>query len=227
MLAAIILARLDSKRFPCKALEAKINGISLIEHVIKEFLKDDFFMPILATTTREVDDPLVEVAEKYNIKVFRGDLDNISKRVINCLKFYNLDCFARINGDSPFLRLDLLKQGYLMLKRENYDFVTNLYPRSFPYGVSVEIFKSDVFTENMEKQTDPRYLENITTYFYENIEKFKYGNILMDEGTNNQDVILTIDSREDLERIQRMIEADKNIFRKDIGEIILLYKKIN
>lgn len=227
MLATIILARLDSQRFPQKALEAKINGVGLLEHIINALSKDKFFVPILATTNRSVDDPLADLANKCGIKVFRGDLENIAKRVSDCLKFYDIKYFARINGDSPFVQLDLLKKGYDLVKKNDYDFVTNLYPRSFPYGVSVEIFKSDVFIENMEKNTNPHYLENITSFFYDNISEFKYGNISLGENINHQNIILTVDTREDLERIQKMIELDKDIFKKNIDEVITVYKKVN
>ena len=90
MQAAIILVRLDSSRFPQKAL-AKINDNMLIEHVAKSFSKDNVFTPIIATTNRTVDNPLVEIAKKNNIKIFRGEYENISKRVTDCIKEYNIE----------------------------------------------------------------------------------------------------------------------------------------
>jgi spore coat polysaccharide biosynthesis protein SpsF (cytidylyltransferase family) len=226
MIAAIILVRLDSKRFPHKAL-AKLGGVRLIESIIQTLLEDKFFIPIIATTNRLVDEPLVEVANFFNIDIFRGDLENISRRVIDCLKVHNIKYFARINGDSPFIRLDLLKEGAAILEKNNYDFVTNLYPRSFPYGMSVEIFKSDFFIESMDKISDPRYMENITSYFYDNISKFKYKNISMENGKNYQNIRLTVDTTDDLDLIQRMINLDKFIFKRDVEEIVSIYEKVN
>jgi spore coat polysaccharide biosynthesis protein SpsF len=226
MVAAVILVRMDSKRFPNKAF-AELGGMKLIEHPIRALKKDGFFTPIIATTEREVDQPLVDLAQSNGIGVFRGSLEDVSKRVIDCLISKNVKEFYRINGDSPFLRLDLLKRGYDLFKEKNYDFVTNLYPRSFPYGVSLELFRADVFIENMNKVTDPFYKENITSYFYANIDRFKFGNISTDDGNNYSDIHLTVDTEKDLTRVQKMIDIDKFIFGKNIDEIVSIYNKVN
>ena len=226
MRAGIILVRLDSKRFPNKAFSI-LGKKKLIEYPIQALLNDNFFTPIIATTDRSVDTPLAELGEQYNIKIFRGSLDNIQKRVIDCIHQYNITEFIRINGDSPFLRIDLLKQGYDILQKNNYDFVTNLYPRSFPYGISIEIFKSNVFIGRINQMRTEFYREHITSYFYENIEQFNYKNILLENGQNHQDIRLTVDTKEDLKMIQKMIDMDENIFEKDIEEIVKIYKQIN
>jgi len=226
MIAAIILTRLDSKRFPEKALK-KLGGIKLLEHPIRALIGGGIFQPIIATSSRKTDDPLENLAKKYEIPIFRGELENVSRRIIDCLKFYKISEFARINGDSPFVRIDLLEKGYNLLKENNYDFVTNLYPRTFPYGISVEIFNANFYIKKMMNITDPLDREHATSYFYKNINQFKYKNISMDNKQNNQDIRLTIDIPKDLEHIQAMINLDKNIFQRNINQIISTYKQIN
>jgi len=226
MVAAIILVRMDSKRFPNKAF-SELGGIKLIEHSIHALKKDSFFRPIIATSERDVDKPLAELAKSNNIEVFRGSLEDVSKRVIDCLQCYNIKEFYRINGDSPFIRLNLLKQGYDLFKKQGYDFVTNLRPRTFPYGISLELFSSDVFIENMKKVNDPFYKENITSYFYDNIDRFKFGNISMNDGCNYSNIHLTVDTAEDLTSVQKMIDIDKCIFEKNIEEIVSVFNKVN
>src|SRR5687767_5176706 len=139
--AAIVLARLDSSRLPNKALH-KINGKPLIEYCIAPLLDNPMFIPILATSDRHIDDPLESIARKNGIKVFRGSLENIAQRVEECIKYYNISAFARINGDSPFVRKELLEDGFSLMERDHLDLVTNLVPRSFPYGISLEIIRS-------------------------------------------------------------------------------------
>jgi len=226
MTAAIILVRLDSKRFPEKALK-KLGRIKLIEYPIRALLKGKVFQPIIATTSRKIDDPLADLAKKYNILIFRGELKNVSRRIINCLRLYNIATFARINGDSPFVQTDLLQQGYDLYKKNNYDFVTNLCPRTFPYGMSVEIFNAKFYIKNMLGAANKFDQEHVTSYFYKNNKKFKHHNIRMNQHQDNHDIRLTIDTPEDLRRIQAMINYDKKIFQKNISEIISVYKQTN
>ncbi len=225
MKAGIILTRMDSQRLPQKAF-LKIGNIKLVEYPIKALLREKFFIPIIATTDRPIDNPLADLAEKYNIKIFRGDFKNVSKRVIDCLNFFKIEEFARINGDSPFLQIDLLKKGYKLLIKNNLDFVTNLFPRSFPYGISVEIFRAKVYTEKMENIRNPFYQEHITSFFYDNIKNFNYANILFDGQEKSKDIHLTVDTAEDLEKIRKILAFDKNIFEKNTENIINAYKKI-
>jgi spore coat polysaccharide biosynthesis protein SpsF len=225
MLTAIILVRLDSKRLPNKAF-LKLGKVGLLERVVKRLASDKFFQPIIATTRRKVDDPLEDLAKKYGIKIFRGSLKNVSKRIIDCIKTFNVDFFARINGDSPFIQLHLLKRGYRLLKKGNYDFVTNISPRSFPYGMSVEIFQAGSFIKSMLKNKDPYYCEHVTPYFYDNKKKFKYKNILFKVGQKYTDVRLVVDTREDLDLLRKMIDSDENIFDQSIKNIVSVYRKI-
>ena len=49
------------------------------------------------------DDKIIKICKKNKVKYFRGDLNNVFKRTVDCLKKYNLDSFVRINSDRPFV----------------------------------------------------------------------------------------------------------------------------
>jgi spore coat polysaccharide biosynthesis protein SpsF (cytidylyltransferase family) len=48
-----------------------------------------------------------------------------------------------LNGDSPFLDQAVIDEGIRVFKRGNFDLLTNVKPRTFPPGCSVEIVKLD------------------------------------------------------------------------------------
>ena len=108
--AGIVLARMDSSRFPGKAL-TPIGGIPLLERCLSGVLQSEQFTPILATTARSVDQPLADFAKRMRIPCFRGGLENVYGRVCVCLKEFEVDIFARINADSPFVQAGLLNDG--------------------------------------------------------------------------------------------------------------------
>ncbi len=221
--AAIILARTDSERFPEKALHL-INGKTLLEWCISSVYPNNYFAVILATTKREIDNPLVELAKKNNIKYYRGDTDNVAKRILDCADYYNIDIFARVNGDSPFIIKELLIEG--MKKVESgYDFATNLVPRRFPYGISVEVFNTNIFRQTLYLLKTKDYQEHVTKYFYENINNFKPYFIKYNYG-NDHDIRLVVDKKEDTVIISKIIENIKNKTNFTVNELVEIYKQI-
>lgn len=226
---AIVLARMDSSRLPGKALK-KIGEKTLIEHCIAKLKSDSLCQPILATSDRDIDYPLIEVAKKNGIEYFTGDLDNVANRVQECVRHFNLDYFARVNGDSPFLNFRLLRDSLDELVTGNYDFVTNLLPRSFPYGISLEIFATTAYLKGYNLFRGNKYYEeHITSYFYDNKANFNYKNIFSGFNISEEELIrirLVVDTKEDYETIIRMYELDKNIFEADIESLCSIYKKV-
>jgi len=221
-IAGIILARMDSSRFPRKAL-TPVAGIPLLERCLRGVERSNSFIPVLATTARPVDDPLDNFAKNMGILCYRGDLENIYRRVCDCLRKYRIDIFARINGDSPFVQPDLLNDGLNLLEQQNCDFVTNLVPRRFPYGVSVEIFRSEFFLNAEKCLSTPEHREHISSYFYQNLADMSYSAIVAE--ANLSSVRLTIDTPDDLSFIERMQKKEPRLFTSSLSNVVELYQK--
>jgi spore coat polysaccharide biosynthesis protein SpsF (cytidylyltransferase family) len=220
----IILARMDSKRFPYKAI-TKLGDKKLIEWCIDGVVNNKQYKTILATTNREIDKPLMNIAKNKGISYFQGALDNVANRVLECIKNFNLDYFARVNGDSPFVRKELLIEGFKIIYEQDLDVVTNLVPRAFPYGISVEILKSSIFCSNYDNFTTNCYKEHITSYFYEHFGQFKTYCMQYEHG-NDSDVRLVVDTPSDREHIEKMLSYSKNIQELTIAEIVKLYRGV-
>jgi spore coat polysaccharide biosynthesis protein SpsF (cytidylyltransferase family) len=226
---AIILARLDSSRLPGKALK-RVGDKLLIEHCITKLKTSTLIEPILATSDREIDYPLIEIAKKHSIKYFAGNLNNVANRVLGCIDYFSLDYFARINGDSPFLNIHLLDTSFGEIVKGQYDFGTNLLPRTFPYGVSLEIFNSEIYRNGYKLfKGNSTYEEHITSYFYDNKSNYYYKNFessfkLSPEESKN--FRLVIDTKEDYEIITQMHTLNKNIFEESIENVYQLYKEV-
>ena len=141
--AAMIPARLDSKRLPGKGL-LPLGSLPVIGHVLNRTNRIKHLNSVFLTTTdRSIDDPLVEYAKNdLGIKVFRGDLNDVANRIIKCAIEYDIDFVVRINGDCPFIDPGLITEGIEICLAGGYEFVTNIPNRTFPYGISVEIFKN-------------------------------------------------------------------------------------
>jgi len=224
MNAGLILARTDSSRLPQKALK-NLGGKKLIQWSIDGLLQIKNIKPIIVTSDRPVDDPLVEIAKENEIDFFRGSLENIAKRVKDCLEHFNIENFARINGDCPFINCELLEQGFDLISSKDYEIVTNLIPRAFPYGMSLEMMNSQFFIHHYD-QLIPDFQEHITTWFYNNIKQFKVFNIQYPFG-NDHDVRMVVDTPKDLETLNKFLKnnPDLDISKTPINELVRRLKK--
>ena len=86
--------------------------------------------------------------------------------------------FFRISGDSPLIDFKIIDQAhqiYKNSKEKKFDIITNIFPRTFPKGQSVELVKTNLLRKNINKFSY-HDKEHVTKYFYKNHKKFKIRN---------------------------------------------------
>ena len=164
----IIQARTSSYRLKEKVLK-KINNIEILKILILRLKKViEIKKIIVATSHQKGDRKIVKLCLKNKIDYFTGPLNNVRKRFELCINKFNLkNVVMRISADSPFIDINLIKKMIkIQKKKKNYDIVTNVYPRSFPKGQSIEIVKTKLFKKLSLKKMSPNENEHVTQYFY-------------------------------------------------------------
>ena len=73
--------------------------------------------------------------------------------------------------------------------------ITNIFPRTYPKGQSVEIIKSSILKKSI-KFMNKYELEHVTKYFYKNNKKFKIKNFKSTKLKNK--IQLSVDNIKDL-----------------------------
>ena len=164
----IIQARTGSKRLKNKVL-ANINQKPLIWYVINQVKKSKNVKKlVVAIPKKKSDDGLYQYLKKNNNYVYRGDEKNVAKRMMAAAKKYKAKYFVRISADSPLISPKLIDQIIKTKKKYmNYDIITNVFPRSFASGQSIEIIKTKILEKNI-KFMGKKELEHVTTFFYQN-----------------------------------------------------------
>ena len=166
----IVLCRYDSKRLPGKILK-NIRGATILSHIIHKLKKVPSASEIIVATSNEnSDDIIMESCDGLEIPCFRGDLVNVSKRFLDCAQLNRLDYAIRINGDNLFTDPFIINQMIDLLNGNEYDFISNVPGRTFPFGMSVEILRTDFFASILPYFVIPEYLEHVTLYLYEHEE---------------------------------------------------------
>ncbi len=203
---AIIYARTNSTRFPrkCFAPLGK-DRIPLSHWVVRRavFLNVDDI--VFATTEESADNDLVNSIGSLgisNLKVIRGSEANLIERTLDCLRYTKAKYFVRINGDSPFFPLVEINWALKQIKdNPAIMFVSNLKQRSYPYGVSVEVINADFYNEYASMAIQQE-LEHTTSHLY----RVAFDKIMpIFDSINFKDISLTIDTKEDFERVNGVI----------------------
>ena len=224
-----IQARMNSKRLPGKVLK-KIEGKSLLGWMIERIKKSDINFPIVVlTSNQESDDEIEKFCIRNNVKVFRGELDNVIQRFTEAAYFFKEYEFFRLCADSPCFDPILLKSAaYISEQNPDYDLITNVHPRSFPKGQSVELIKLDSFKRLISRGLSSFEKEHITSGFYSREKEFKIYNF-NSKNDKYKNIQLSIDTHQDLKNIKlifkKALNKNKNFV---IGweEIVSIYNSI-
>lgn len=204
---AIVQARCSSKRFPNKILKI-VHGKPLIHHVILKLLKSKKISKIIvATSNHKSDEKLVKYLKKIKVQFFRGSLQNVAKRILDLALLKKKKFFIRISGDSPLIDYKLVDQAISIFnKNKKYDLVTNIFPRSFPKGQSVEIIRTNILKKNIHKMGKLEK-EHVTKYFYRYSKNFYIKNFRNKLKTRL--IKLAVDNKKDLVKILKKIDKKK------------------
>ena len=196
-----IQARMSSTRFPGKML-APFKGRPIIEHVVSRVARA---LPLSAVTvaTSEAlsDDPLALYVRKLGVSVFRGPLDDVFRRFQLCLQEHPADWVFRVNGDSPLFDAELVYKMQAYSDTTNLDLVTNVFPRTFPKGRSLEMINASTFLGLNPEELTARQQEHVTPVFYDNPNRFHILNIESADPSQAA-VNLCVDTVEDLRRLE-------------------------
>ena len=200
-IAAIIQARTSSSRLPGKVLKKLPydSDISVLEQVIRRIKESKFINEIIIATTQDIDDnQIVEIAEKENVKYFRGSLNNVLERYYKAAKENCVDIVVRITSDCPcidFEIIDLLISEHL--KNQN-DYTSNTLKRTFFHGADAEVFNFKVLETAFINTENDFEREHVTPYIYKsNPDKFKIQSVESKSEPDISDIRLTLDTTED------------------------------
>ena len=204
MIRAFIQARMSSARFPGKVL-APLQGRPVIAHVIARVTE---VMPVeritVATSTDASDDRLARYVRDLGVGLYRGPLHNVFRRLQLCLEANPCDWFVRVCADSPLLDPALLRVMLTRARRTDAALITNIFPRTFPRGRSLELLHAQTFAGIHAQHLSADEQEHVTTYYYRRPADFTIVNIASEDALAAPPD-LAVDTKEDLERLEQVL----------------------
>lgn len=203
---AIIQARLGSTRLPGKILK-KVLDKPLLEYQIERVRRAKTIdQIIIATTINENDDSIIELCDKLYIPYYRGSEEDVLSRYYEAATKFHADVIVRLTSDCPIIDpnvIDKVVSCYLEHQNE-YDYVSNTLIRTYPRGLDTEVISYRILKQIYKEANEQIYREHVTTYLYNNYEKFKLLNVQND--FNESKHRWTVDTKEDFYLIEKIIQ---------------------
>lgn len=200
-IGAIVQARTGSARLPRKVL-LELAGKPLLVHVLDRLARArGLDATVVATSDEPGDDAVAALCAAHGTPCVRGPHEDVAARFALAAREHRLDAFVRVSGDSPLLDPALVDRAVARFREGDVDLVTNVRPRSFPPGQSVEVVATQRFLQLLPKMTTVHEREHVTPLLYDSGLRIAR----VDSGRDYGDLSLTVDTAEDLERIAGLI----------------------
>jgi glutamate-1-semialdehyde aminotransferase/spore coat polysaccharide biosynthesis protein SpsF (cytidylyltransferase family) len=218
---AIIQARYNSTRFPGKVVK-KINNKTILEILIRRLSRSKHISKIIvACSNNRNDKAIVAICKKLGVNYFIGSENDVLNRFYHAAKKYRGINIARITADCPLIDPKIVDDVISNFFLKNADYSSNVNPPTFPDGLDVEVFKFSVLKEayiNAKKSTDR---EHVTPFIINNKKLKKFN---LKSSIDYSTLRLTLDEKEDLILIEKIIKYFKNNLNFNLKNILDLYK---
>jgi spore coat polysaccharide biosynthesis protein SpsF len=228
-IVTVIQARTGSTRLPNKIL-LPLSDKPLLYRIYERVNASKLKGTIVITTTDESSDDVVEnFCIENSLNCFRGHPTDLLDRHYWATKFFNADTVVKIPSDCPLIDphvIDKVLKFYLD-NSDQYDFVSNLHPPSYPDGNDVEIMSFETLENAWLNAKRELEREHTTPFIWENPDMFRIGNVVWETGLDySMTHRFTIDYKADYEFIKRVYDElyHKNM-RFGLNDILSLLEK--
>jgi len=197
---------MGSTRLPGKVM-ADLEGIPMIGYQRKRILKSKFANKVVvATSTDESDNPLVEYLNSISQEVVRGPLNDVLGRFLMVLDIYDAPYFIRITGDCPLVMPDILDMMVSEFENSSLDYLSNALNPSFPDGLDIEIVNTLALRRLSLMQLSVPEREHVTLGMYSRPKDFKLKNLNYSLDLSRER--WTVDYPGDLEFVRQVVKHE-------------------
>ncbi len=186
-------------------------------HLVKRIKASRYVNDIvIATTTNERDNAIVEFARDKNIKYYRGSEDDVLDRFYKASIEFRLKTIVRVTPDCPMLDPDVMDIVISKFTKGNYDYVSNGMIPTFPDGLDTEVFSFNALEKAWCEAKLVSEREHVTAYIYKHPELFRLFNVKR-KGEDISWMRWTVDTQSDLEFIKGIFQllGNRDIFHMD------------
>ena len=225
--AAVLCARMNSKRLPSKPLTLVNDNWSLLEQCVWRLKKaESVGTIIIATSTSSTDDDIVKFALDNNLPYYRGSLEHVVERMWDAVhtRGNGEPLIYRAMADQPYMDWEALYRSATLMLENKWDTLLPLAFETDPvYGAGVAPWSYNAFQAIRDNSTLPDELEHAGMWLRRNLSKFNYGLIDLPHWCYRP-YRLELDTQDDLKMVHNLHSKAQAGF-KPLRTIIRLLDK--
>ena len=199
-------ARMTSTRLPGKVMK-EVLGKPLLEYQIERLRQvrqaDEL---VIATTTNNSDQPIIELCERLGVEYFRGSEEDVLSRYYEAATEFEADVIIRVTSDCPLIDPGVMDEviGLYINNRAKYDYVSNTLERTYPRGLDTEVFSMTALKKAFREAREQPEREHVTLFMYRRPEEFLLAN--SSSAIDYSKHRWTVDTSEDFELIKLILQ---------------------
>lgn len=216
-IAIVIQSRTGSSRLPGKIM-MPLAGAPLLARMVERVraaavraaVGPDVIDVIVATTTDPSDDPVAALCAGIDTPCFRGHPTDLLDRHYQAGRAVNADVVVKIPSDCPLIDPGVIERviGFYLAHQNEYDFVSNLHPATYPDGNDVEVMPMAALETAWREATLPLQREHTTPFLWDQPARFRIGNVAWETGLDySMSHRWTIDYQADYDFIRAVYDA--------------------
>ncbi len=200
---AIIQARMGSTRLPGKVM-LEIAGRPMLDCVVSRVEKSRTIDDVLiATTTSDTEEPILELCERSNWDYYRGEEHDVLDRYYRAAMECGAETVVRVTSDCPLIDPGLIDKVVETYYSAEVDYASNnLPPRTYPRGLDAEVMSFEVVKQAWKRDHNPDWREHVTPYIYRNPDEFSL--IAVRNDVDYSYHRWTVDTESDLELVRKI-----------------------
>ena len=205
---AIVAGRMGSSRLPGKTL-APLVGQPSLGHIVDRLRRIAALDGVaIATTEHERDEPIRAFATGKGIPCFSGSEQDVLGRTLAAARAVGAQTIVQVTGDCPLVELRVVERVLEAYTEHRPDYASNvLDDETFPIGLDVEVFATDLLAEVDRRAVEPQHREHVTLFVYEHPEEFRLLGLRAEGADARPDLRVCIDTAADLEVVSAIYEA--------------------
>jgi len=196
---------MGSTRLPGKVLR-RVCGRPLLSYQLERLRRCRLVDHIVvATSVLPADDMIAAFCAQESTAVVRGPELDVLTRFALAAKATSADIIVRVTADCPLLEPALVDQAIEAFRSGECDYLSNMCPPTWPYGMAVEVMTRKVLDEAAAEAHDPTEREHVTPFLYWRPARYRLRSITRAPDLSAQR--WTVDTPEDFELVSRILDA--------------------
>jgi spore coat polysaccharide biosynthesis protein SpsF len=200
----IVQARMTSTRLPGKVL-LPLAGEPMLTRLVERLRRVQHADGIVvATTNNAADDPIAALCAQLGVPCHRGSEHDVLSRYADAARLHGADTVVRITSDCPLIDPALIDRVIAVYEEGDSDYVSNMLPPTWPYGMAVEVFGAAALAQAHAEATQAAEREHVTPFLYWHPERYRLRNVASPVDLSQHR--WTVDTPEDYELVSRLFE---------------------